>query len=317
MEVGQVTNYKALIITGIISLAVAIGGNLAVNWLSAEKMSLSYDLSTSETFSSSSGNIKISTLKVENTGSKSVDEVVLSLSMTTGEIKEFKVSGMPANLYTINRKDTQIVMQSKYLNAGDSFSIQLLTQATEQRDFLPTVDLRGRGVIGKLVEKGKANSFFDTITTSIAAIGVFAAFIATEQKNKLPLVSDTNGKHSGEQRDVVAYILGVNGLNLYANEIRMFPRDISYWSLADHLCEKWIDSGDKEVQRKGAASLIELIGYARIAEESITLIKTSVVRLSQESGSLSDSDPILLELKSSKSDVVQQRLAKLGVLKFT
>ncbi|HIF9261534.1 TPA: hypothetical protein ACX6R8_001149 [Photobacterium damselae] len=317
MEVGQVTNYKALIITGIISLAVAIGGNLAVNWLSSEKMSLSYDLSTSETFSSSSGNIKISTLKVENTGSKSVDEVVLSLNMTTGEIKEFKVSGMPANLYSISSKNTQVVMQSKYLNAGDSFSIQLLTQATEQKDFLPSVDLRGRGVIGKLVEKGKGNSFFDTITTSIAAIGVFSAFIATRQRTNSPLVSDINGKHHGEQRDVVAYILGVNGLNMYANEVRMLPRDISYWSLADYLCEKWIDSGDKDVQLKGAASLLELIGYARIAKESVTLIKTSVVRLSQESGSLSDSDPILLELQSSKSDVVQQRLAKLGVLKLT
>ncbi|UPR34528.1 hypothetical protein ISX50_00305 [Vibrio cyclitrophicus] len=317
MDVGQVTNYKALIITGIISLAVAIGGNLAVNWLSAEKMSLSYDLSTSETFGSSSGNIKISTLKVENTGSKSVDEVVLSLGMTTGEIKEFKISGMPANLYTINSKKAQIVMQSKYLNAGDSFSIQLLTQATEQKDFLPSVDLRGRGVIGKLVEKGKGNSFFDAITTSIAAIGVFSTFIATRQRVKLPLVSDIDNKHHGEQRDIVAYILGVNGLNMYANEIRMLPRDISYWSLADYLCEKWIDSGDKDIQLKGAASLLELIGYASIAKDSVKLIKTSVIRLSLESGSLNDNDPMLLELKSSRSDVVQQRLAKLGVLKFS
>ncbi|EIJ0971067.1 hypothetical protein LH716_004149 [Vibrio vulnificus] len=316
MDVSQVTNYKALLVTGLISLAVAVGGNLVVNWLTAEKMALGYDLSTSETFSSSNGNIKITTLKINNSGSKSIDEVVLSISMTTGSIQEFKVSGIPANLYSISSKPNQVVMQSKYLNAGESYTIQLLTQATDQVDFLPSIDLRGRGVIGKLVQKNDGSSLLDVVTTATAAITIFAAFFSFKIRSGNSLASDIIDGHSGEQRDVVAYVLGVNGLSDDANDVRMLSRKISYWSIADYLCEKWIQSNDPDLQNKGAMSLKDLISYGSISPDSITLIKTCIVRLNHASGSASD-ESLLLELQKSKSDVVKHRIEKAGVNKFT
>lgn len=317
VDVTQITNYKALIITGIISLAVAVGGNLVVNWLSEEKLSLTYDLVSSESFASSNSHIKITTLTLSNEGTKSVDEVVLSLKMNSGVISEYKIFNIPANLYTIKEDSKQLVLQVKYLNAGDHFSIQMLTHSDDQKEFLPSVDLRGRGVIGKPSKVKESNSFLESVLLAMAAIAAFVSVLSMWSNKKVNSLLESsrfdleNGKHRGDQRDIFAYVLSINGLLSEAKLVREFPRKIHYWSIADLLTEEWIGSGDKTVQEKGIKVLTDLIDYAAINGQSIRLVQTNIIRLETKLGKQRSDAAVALEEGKNSEIYINHRLNKL------
>jgi len=321
-DVTQKTNYKALIATGLISLAVAVGGNIVVNKLSEENLSLSYELTASETFGGSNGNIRISNIEISNNGTKSIDDVVLSISLQEGVIDDHKVNGIPANSYAVDKKNDKLILNTKYINPEEKFYIQLLLSNPQNSDFLPLVDLRGRGVIGKQAIKKSGDSFLSSIATAIAALGVFASFL-TFRKTRSRILdtdlirasfSDIGETHSGDQRDIFAYILGINGLKKEADEIRFIERDISYWSISDHLVELWCGTKDSELMIKGATALNELIAYARIREDSVKLIQTGIARLYAEAGNPAAVQKVIETFKNEKDEVIKSRLVKSGLL---
>lgn len=327
MAEEQKTNYKALFITGVISLAVAVGGNMLVNRLSEEKLLLAYDLTASETFDGANGNIRIATVAIVNGGSKSIDDISLTIDLPDGDIDEYKVSGLPVNSYVIDKKSNKLALTTKYLNPTENFSIQLLLNNPQNVEFLPFIDLRGRGTLGTQVIKKEKDSSLETLLT--AAFGLVTAMLLLTFKNvrnkvlgtdkieskieELREVRDKLGdKHSAEQRDIVAYVLSTMSLNEYADEIRYIPRDISYWSICDHLTQKWINKGDKSLCIKGAESLEKLIDYARIHDQSILLIKSNIARLYKEAGEESTSQKIIDEIMLSDSGVIQTRVSSFG-----
>lgn len=317
----QKTNYKALIITGLISLAVAVVGNLLINKFSEETLSLSYEIVASETFGSSNGNIKISTIEIVNQGTKSIDDIVVSINLQEGSIEEYKVKGIPTNSYTIDKKENKFTLNTKYINPTEQFYIQLLLKNQMNNDFLPSVDLRGRGIIGKQATKDEKESFLSSISTAMIAIGAFLGFLSINTIRSKILDSDSlstiKDVHYDEQRDIFAYVLSINELNDDADEIRLITRKISYWSIADHLTQKWIISGDKDLMTKGCNTLKELIEYAGIQKDSILLIKSNILRLSQSLGNIESEDTILNELKNNNSNVIKKRLQNIDYLKNT
>lgn len=317
----QKTNYKALIFTGLISLAVAVVGNLLINKFSEETLSLSYEIVASETFGSSNGNIKIATVEIMNQGTKSIDDIVVTINLQEGSIEEYKVKGIPANSYTIDKKENKFILNTKYINPTEQFYIQLLLKNQMNNDFLPSVDLRGRGIIGKQAIKDEKESFLSSISTAMIAIIAFLGFLSVNTIRGRILDSDSlstiKDVHYDEQRDTFAYVLSINELNDDADEIRLITRKISYWSIADHLTQKWIISGDKDLMTKGCNTLKELIEYAGIQKDSILLIKSNILRLSQSLGNIESEDTILSELKNNNSNVIKKRLQNINYLKNT
>ncbi len=320
MASEQKTNYKALIITGVISLAVAVGGNILVNKLSEERLSLVYDLTASATFNSSGGNIKITNVSIANNGGKSIDDISLIIDLPEGNIEEFKLNGLPPNSYNIDQKPNKLILTAKYLNPNEEFFIQLLLNNPKKAEFLPFVDLRGRGTIGSQVVKEEKNSLLETIVTAIAALTTAMVFFSSKSIRKITLGSDIpigivglGDKHSDEQRDVVAYVLSNNSLNSNADEIRNITRDISYWSICDLLTQKWVDSGDKELCRQGAKTLEDLVGYASINPGSLLLIQSNIARLYKEAGNESEAQKFIDEILKSNSGVIRARVSNIEI----
>jgi hypothetical protein len=315
------TNYKALIITGIISLAVAVGGNILVNKLTGEKLLLAYDLVVSETFSSSSGNIRIATISVVNNGSKSIDDVSLNVDFPDGSIQEYKLSGLQPNSYNIDKKTNKLSLSTKFLNPTEEFVVQLLLNNPSKTEFIPFIDLRGRGVLGSQVVKDKKSAFSESVLTALLALATAMAFFTQKSFRKkitgvdfeeLRKIKDevTRGdKHADEQRDVVAYILSVCSLGSYADEIRNIPRKISYWSICDHLTQKWLEADDVRLCENGANALERLIEYAAIADKSVLLIKSNIAKLYKAAGKLDKSQSIVDEIMASESGVIKARVA--------
>lgn len=324
MAIEQNTNYKALIITGLISLAVAVGGNMLVNRLSEEKLLLAYDLTASETFDSSNGNIRIATVSVSNDGSKSIDDISLTIDLPDGEITEYKVTGLPSNSYAIDKKSSKLALSAKYLNPTEDFSIQLFLSNPQNTEFLPFIDLRGRGTIGTQVVKKESKSMFEVFATAAAALSVAMVLLTSkffrsrilgtidfEKKiQELEEARDKLGeKHSGDQRDIVAYVLNSMSLNREAEEVRFIARDISYWSICDHLTQKWLETEDKSVCLIGARALERLIEYAGIHDQSVLLIKSNISRLYKHANEEEKSKNLVEEVLASESGVIRFRVS--------
>ena len=324
------TNYKALIITGIISLIVAVGGNIFVNKLTEEKLLLAYDLVVSETFSSTSGNVRIATLIVENKGSKSIDDVSLNIDLPDGNIQEYKQTGLQPNSYNMDAKSNKLVLSTKFLNPSEVFNVQLLMSNPNKTDFLPIIDLRGRGVLGSQVVKDKKSPLYESAISALIALTTAMLFFSQktfrkkiigldenfeerlralkEQNEKLAEENKLGDKHSDEQRDVVAYVLSISELGKFADEIRNIPRKISYWSICDHLAQKWIETEEIELINKGAIALEKLIDYASINANSILLIKSNIAKLYKKSGNSDKSQAIVDEIMASESGVIKARV---------
>jgi len=312
------TNYKALVLTGIVSLAVAVGGNMLVNKFTEEKLLLAYDLVVSETFTSENGNIRIATLSIINDGSKSIDDVSLNVDLPNGDIQEYKLTGLQPNSYSIDKKDTKVVLFTKFLNPTETFSLQLLLNNPNKKEFLPFVDLRGRGVLGSQVVKEERSSLSESFLS--AAIALATAMIVLSQgrirrkilspdmETRLEKLESLGDKHSDEQRDVTAYILSVSNLGADAVEVRSIQRKIAYWSICDHLTQKWLETGDINIYRKGAIALERLIDYAGIADKSKLLIKSNIAALYKASGQSEKADNLIKEIMASKSGVIAKRV---------
>tara|TARA_Y100000310_G_scaffold139998_1_gene139351 strand:- start:967 stop:1947 length:981 start_codon:yes stop_codon:yes gene_type:complete len=312
-------NYKALIITGLISLGVAVIGSLLVNYLTEERISLGYDLSASEVFSGSSSNLRIVNILVKNEGTKSIDDVTLSIRIDKGEIQEDKIIGLMPNTYKIERTIEKIALSTEFINPEEEFNIQLLLKNDTSNDFLPSIDLRGRGVIGKQIEKKQKNSFLDTMLPAILALTTaFTFFLSKTSRSKVLNISEgitfgRDNKHADDQRDVVSYILAAQGLREDSIEIRNYSRNISYWSICDYLTQKWMASEDKVTCLKGAQALDALIDYAAISDSSLLLIKTNIAQLYNFAEHTDKAKSYAAELTKGNYLVVNTRLANAGL----
>ena len=114
--------------------------------------------------------------------------------------------------------------------------------------------------------------------------------------------------HSGDQRDIVAYVLSVHGFLPEAEDLRRTGRRMSYWSIVDELTDRWLNTGDNEVMTRGVAVLDQLLEYARINESSKHLIRFNIARLALQLDDVGRLRREIENLHTSKSSTVAKRL---------
>lgn len=299
-------NYKNIFITGFISLLVAVLGSLLINKITAEKLGLEYEIVTSEVFSASSGNVQIATIYIGNHGTKNIDDVTATVATNGGVIKEYKIIGLHKDAYNSRLEKNEVDLSAKFLNPDEKFNIQLLLSGDKASNFLPKIDLRGRGVIGKPKKVSNDSALINLIVP--AAFGILAVYFVPLLRRKFfPQIGYTS-QHSDDPRDVVAYILGISGLIDEAKEIRMIDRDISYWSICDYLSEKWISEGDKEKCLLGAQTLEKLIDYASISDTSEMLVHTCISNLYKKASNSEKSNAAAHKAFETRHKVIEKRL---------
>jgi len=81
------------------------------------------------------------------------------------------------------------------------------------------------------------------------------------------------------QRDVMAFVLALNGFAELASVTRQSERHQFYWSTADALTEHCLANADEQFLRRGIKALVDLIGYADMAPSSQLLIHYNIARL--------------------------------------
>jgi hypothetical protein len=115
-------------------------------------------------------------------------------------------------------------------------------------------------------------------------------------------------RHSDDQRDVMAYVLGRFGLQEPAERIRYITRSITYWSASDALTEELLTKGDATEMKAGAEALTFLLEYARVAPGSQPIVSVNIARLALRVGDEARARSALSAAIEEDQPVIRKRI---------
>ncbi|MBT9613920.1 MAG: hypothetical protein IV108_11725 [Burkholderiales bacterium] len=318
MSESSNSKFTILIFSGVLSVIVGVASGYGVNWLSEKKAELTYDITSIQAFPGQE-RIGIVAVRISNSGKKELENIDATVRFSDAEVKEVLFQGLTPQMSTKERSNVRF--QIPFLNATEGFSVQILVSPNSQALQQPTVDLRAKGAIGIPSDRSageKSSSSKDLLTLiASAAATVLALMTAVMIKLRTSNVSFSEivsgitkpaTGHSGDQRDVFAYVLGFCGLTGEANLIRGWPRDLSYWSISDLLTDRWIAEGDEKNIRAGIAGFDQLVGYAELVPSSIRIIQLNIARLYIALNDLPSARKYLSLATNSEDLVISKRI---------
>jgi len=305
------TKYLIILVTGLVSLVVGVVSALLINYLTEKRLVLSYDITSIEVFEGKTQKIGLIALQVINSGSREIEDIQCRVVLSEAELTEPRSSGIPPSAITVNHTKTDLDAKISFLNAGESFSLQMLVEPLNITLPEPNIEIRGKGVVG--VRKGKEKELdtslklFMPISASLMTIlTVFVTLFVLRSRRGMGSPFSDN-----PQRDEFAYLLGINGFVTEANFLRDSNRNHTYWALSDMFTERILSNNAKEpeVLKRGARVLEQLIDYSSgMAAISKAIIKLNAARLASLSGDEQNAVELLKSARSKHKTIVEQRL---------
>ncbi|GBE92630.1 hypothetical protein [Nostoc cycadae] len=298
---------KSLVFPAILSLIVSVTGGILVFRTTDKKAGLNYNVDTSAVFTGQTKNISIISVMISNPEQKEVEDVRVVIPVEKSQLTEYKVVGIQSSSYSQSSDAKQIEIKVPYLNPKESFSIQILLSPNSPNFSLSSerVIVRGKGVSTSLSSVNQDNKFSEVFSSVAAAL---ISLIILSVPRFFPSLLYTS-KHSDDQRDIMAYILGANGFYEEASHFRNIERDTSYWALSDYLAEKCIESGDKDKTQRGIKCLSDLLSYASMEDTSELLIHYNLSRLSAIVGDLKLARDHLELARKGRHRVIEMRIS--------
>lgn len=271
------------IITGIISLLVAVAGGWTLNYLTEKRSSLEYEIVTSDAFSGEKQNIAISTTDIRNGGKKELESIYCKINFPNATITEYKITGIPKSAATITTGSNFFELNAHFLNPSEAISVQLLLSFPSAAFDRPTINVRAKGIVGKEVAKSSdMRRGSDVISLLSMGLTALLAIILTSLRF-LPRFTARllyTKKHHGDQRDILSYLLDINGFHDDASSILHSSRKLTYWALSDYLAQKWILTIDDSIIKRGIKFFEDLLDYAEIEATTVLIIYFNLARLS-------------------------------------
>lgn len=273
--------YLGFILTGIISLVVAVGGGYILNYLTEKRTALEYEVVNSEVFSGQKQNIAISTIDIRNSGKKELENLFCKIAFSNVIINEYKITGIPKSQSSTTQETNQFQLNAPFINPGEKVSVQFLLLLPAGQYEKPTIEVRGKGVVGiettghNRSAASPKSSLLLLLVTALLALSPMMLLILLKLNQKVFYTK----KHADDQRDILAYVFAINGFLNESNVIRNLSRKVSYWAEADYLTEQCISTKDDATIRRGMKCLEDLIGYAEIAATSVLILNYNIARM--------------------------------------
>jgi hypothetical protein len=324
MDNQKTTNkiqFRIILLTGLVSLVVGVGSGLLINYFTEKRAKLTYDITTQEVFSGQLNNIGIFAMRIANDGKREIEQILCQLVFPEGKITERRIVGIPESARSVKEVDNEVEVNVPFLNPGEQFSIQILLSGVIKPLVRPTIEVRGKGILGKQAESEKSSrggEVFSIITAVFAALGTAVTFAIYSRRKIAPfylkylkpveIETIEESHHSGDQRDILAYALELKSLSEDAQYIRNLPRKITYWSLSDALCNRWLISADKDRIRSGIEALDLLIDYAAIHDQSKRIIMVNMARLALALEDIEKARGYLKIAKERQDTIINKRI---------
>jgi len=212
------SKYFWILVTGLVSLVVGVGGGLILHRLTVARADLEYELKTSEVFSGQKKNIAIFALEVRNPGKKEIEDLVCRIELSDSALQEPKIIGLPTSAYTSSQGEEFFQLKAPFLNPRESFSIQLLLTLPSQKLNPPMIRIRGKGTTAKERTSEDIGKKDKPLATSLAAAistMIFPLILLLIRRFR-PEFFFTK-VHRDDQRDVLSFVLSLNGFTELAS----------------------------------------------------------------------------------------------------
>ena len=298
------------IIASILSIFVGLSIGLLLEFLKSSKPNIEYTYSESDAFKGQAGSFAILKLQVTNSGKKELEDVLARIEGGDDEFLEAKVSGIPPSTRSHRLEKTSFQLNVPFLNPLETVSAQILISPKTEKPETPKIEVRAKGIIGHLAEQSTRDSFKRQIPPLLAAIlsAFFVLYLLLLRiRRNAPRIFYTKS-HRDDQRDVLSFILELNGLNDEAETIRRSERTLSYWAEADRLTNKILRLEDPDRTRRLAKSFEQLLYYADIENTSCMLINTDIAKLYSKTGEMEKAKGAISKARSKNHKVIEKRI---------
>lgn len=201
-----------------------------------------------------------------------MEEVVCNIRIPGASIKEKRIQSNPSLSIVESATNDSVRVQLASLNPEEKVQISILASAPKNLPLNPEVSIRAKGVSGLLKDE-KAPRNNSTVSVLSALLGVATGFLFLVEKK-------TSGKKlSGDQREVLAYLCFINGLDEEAQKLLAESRKTTYWIQADRMTFEAIRSKSKGRCEKTRNVILAIPSVAGVASESVAVLFLNAAKL--------------------------------------
>lgn len=276
-------NWKSIIATALVTGVVTIVTGMALFWWQSEKSELIYNSIQSIPFDDASNSLFIQQIEITNSGDKTVEDVVLSISFTDEVIEKSRVVIDKAISHKKEGDEHSITLKIDNLNPDEGANVSVLYKSDTPRSSGAAISLRGKGVSGKLIgSKNASNKAPIWIALIAAYAGIFAFVISTKTgRESLPLVAMAllRGRPiGGAQKHEIASALSMYGYPDKAKEYLNSSASRQYWVEADLLAAEALH-GNKKLKNDTIEILILISNIPNIHKTSKAIALYNIARI--------------------------------------
>lgn len=277
-------NWKSIIVTALITGIVTVFTGMILFWWQIEKTELTYNSIQSIPFDDATNSLFIQQIEIQNSGEKSIEDVVVSISFTNEIIEKSKIEISKTISYKKESDEKTIILKIDSLNPNESANISILYKSNSSNSNGATISLRGKGITGKLIGATEENNKTSILIALIGAYaGVFSFIISTKRGREIlsRIIQHILHGHYmdiDEQKYVIASTLSLYGYPEKAKEYLNNGNDRFFWVESDLLAAEAI-KGDEKL-KKDTLDILDIISnLSYIAKKSKAICFYNIARI--------------------------------------
>lgn len=274
-------------VTGLATLAAGVGVSYVTDYLRSQQTQLVYSVDSAVPFETPSTTIVIYRISIRNSGSSVIEDVTCQMDLAPARINQTKVTLDPSLSYDDYGEGSKYKIHFASMNPNDNVTVSVLAWSSDGFPSNPTVSLRGRGVTGLLQRQTMIQQISSDTLPLLLATSFAAAITATLGLSKYRAVTSSQkdmSRHSDDQRQILAYLCDIRGLEKDSEQYRRMPSRISYWSEADRFASLAIKKPRSDEAVKRRKVLEDLLAYAEIESTSEAIVHYDIARIANAQG---------------------------------
>jgi hypothetical protein len=308
------TSWGTILLSGLVTLVVSVAGGMLIFFLQSRQPSLVYSSSETIPFQGESKVIAVYQVAVSNDGKLPVDDIAAYVAVPGASIDQKRVSADPSFSVRDTLENGALRLSIASLNPSETVQVSVLASAQGSLPPRAEVSLRAKGTKGHEKSPGSAASpLFLGFTTALGSallpflLVPFMMPLAKFLRRRLSVTGD--GRHSDDQRQILAYVYRMNGLDAEANRLDNFPQKTTYWAESDRFSGNAITSGDPSLIRNAVETLTTLLDYCAMAETSEAIVTYNLARLHLSLGTVDTAKDCLKEALRKDKPLISRTIS--------
>lgn len=309
-------NWQQILVTAVITGIITVISGIILFKIQGHEPKLTYSAIETIPFEGSNKMVGIYNVVLKNEGEKDIKDVVCVVKIDKSQIDQYKISVNPANIHSETQKDDTLTVKFVGLNPSEEATISLLASSQSTLPKRPDVALRSSGLTG--IEKssntkdGKLQDLLVSVAGGVLATLLLFSFLTGKRMSSLfgskVASAVSSDKHSGDQRNILAYLCSLFGLKDEEERYRSLNYKVEYWSESDRLAMSAIESKSPDYAQKIDKLLRELTQYVSMADNSEAIVYYNIARIAAARGDSQAKEQFMKMANSIAPKIIARRL---------